>query len=325
MSILVSIRCLVYNHASYLHQCLDGLVMQQADFDFEAIVHDDASTDGSAAIIREYAEKYPEIIKPIYETENQYSKGDGTLDRIMNAAIHPEARYIAVCEGDDYWTDPFKLQKQVNLLERHQDVGLVYGRARIYRQAKGKFSKNILGKPYAGPNSLIYKNPIGTLTTLFRKELYFRYLEEINGRERWLMGDYPIWIWFSLHCRIHYMEDIMAVYRALPESASHSSSKEKTFRYKSSILNVQLYFIDRYVRSEELRNRCLLRYYRGIRKYVYYLVGVERLMKDIADFYKRNHYYLPYLLTKIYPSVTFSRMLFKFFYKIESLYWKLKE
>ena len=145
MSIVVSIRCLVYNHASYLHQCLDGLVMQQADFDFEAIVHDDASTDGSAAIIREYAEKYPEIIKPIYETENQYSKGDGTLDRIMNAAIHPEARYIAVCEGDDYWTDPFKLQKQVNLLERHQDVGLVYGRARIYRQAKGKFSKNILG------------------------------------------------------------------------------------------------------------------------------------------------------------------------------------
>ena len=74
--LMVSIRCLVYNHEPYLRQCLDGFVMQQTNFRFEAIVHDDASTDGSAAIIREYAAKYPDIIKPIYETENQYSKRD---------------------------------------------------------------------------------------------------------------------------------------------------------------------------------------------------------------------------------------------------------
>ena len=88
--------------------------MQQTSFPFEAIVHDDVSTDGSAAIIREYAEKYPDIIKPIYETENQYSKHDGSLRRIMDAAIHPAAKYVAVCEGDDYWTDPHKLQLQVD-------------------------------------------------------------------------------------------------------------------------------------------------------------------------------------------------------------------
>lgn len=116
---LVSIRCTVYNHEPYLRQCLEGFVMQQTSFLFEAIVHDDASTDGSAAIIREYAEKYPDIIKPIYETENQYRKG--TILGILDAAIHPSAKYIAICEGDDYWTDPHKLQLQVDFLEEHPD------------------------------------------------------------------------------------------------------------------------------------------------------------------------------------------------------------
>ena len=117
---LVSIRCLVYNHEPYLRQCLDGFVMQQTTFIFEAIVHDDASTDGSAAIIREYAEKYPDIIKPIFEAENQYSK-HGPIIKIMDDAMHPDSKYIAICEGDDYWTDPHKLQIQVDFLESHPD------------------------------------------------------------------------------------------------------------------------------------------------------------------------------------------------------------
>ena len=119
---LVSIRCLVYNHEPYLRQCLDGFVMQQTTFPFEAIVHDDASTDGSAAILREYAEKYPDIIKPIYETENQWGKG--TISKSMDAAMHPNSKYIASCEGDDYWTDPNKLQIQVDFLENHPDFSL---------------------------------------------------------------------------------------------------------------------------------------------------------------------------------------------------------
>jgi len=118
---LVSIYCMVYNHEPYLRQCLDGFVMQQTDFPFQAIVHDDASTDGSAAIIREYAEKYPDIIKPIYETENQFRKFDGSIYRIMNAAVHPDTKYIAYCEGDDYWTDSHKLQIQIDFLESHPD------------------------------------------------------------------------------------------------------------------------------------------------------------------------------------------------------------
>ena len=126
--VLVSIKCLVYNHEPYLRQCLDGFVMQKTSFAFEAIVHDDASTDNSAAIIREYAEKYPDIIKPIYETENQYSKHDGSLRRIMDSAISPSSKYLAICEGDDYWTDPLKLQKQYDIMEKHPDCTICFNR-----------------------------------------------------------------------------------------------------------------------------------------------------------------------------------------------------
>lgn len=102
-----------------MRQCLDGFVMQQTTFPFEAIVHDDASTDGSDAIIREYAEKYPDIIKPIYESENQYGKG--IISKKIDDTMHPDSKYIALCEGDDYWTDPNKLQIQVDFLESHPD------------------------------------------------------------------------------------------------------------------------------------------------------------------------------------------------------------
>lgn len=119
---LVTIRCITYNHEPYIRQCLEGFVMQKTNFSFEVIVHDDASTDGTVEIIREYAEKYPNIIKPIYETENQYSKNDGSIRRIIDEAMSPEAKYIAMCEGDDYWIDPLKLQKQVDYLENHPDV-----------------------------------------------------------------------------------------------------------------------------------------------------------------------------------------------------------
>lgn len=129
---LVAIKCTVYNHEPYLRDCLEGFVMQQTNFPFVAIVHDDASTDGSAAIIREYEEKYPNIIKPIYETENQYSKRDGSVGRIMDEAIDATgAKYVAMCEGDDYWTDPLKLQKQVDFMEANEECVLCFTNATV--------------------------------------------------------------------------------------------------------------------------------------------------------------------------------------------------
>ena len=152
---LVSILCMVYNHEPYLRQCLDGFVMQKTTFPFEAIVHDDASTDGSAAIIREYAEKYPDIIKPIYETENQLSKRDGSLERALDAAMHSGSKYVALCEGDDYWTDPEKLQKQVDALESHPECTIAFSKVQVIDKEGNELGQTIPAKPDLIPNGIV--------------------------------------------------------------------------------------------------------------------------------------------------------------------------
>ena len=130
--IVVTILTLAYNHEPYIRQCLDGIVMQQTNFKFELLIHDDASTDGTANIIREYESKYPEIIKPIYQKENQYSQ----KVPIGVTYLYPRAKgkYIALCEGDDYWTDPLKLQKQVDFLEANPDFVMCSHNCGKYKQ-----------------------------------------------------------------------------------------------------------------------------------------------------------------------------------------------
>lgn len=108
---LVSISCITYNHAPYIRECLDGFLMQKTAFAYEVLIHDDASTDGTEEIIREYEAKYPEKIKPLYEKENQWVK----VRRGSAVFNFPRVRgkYIALCEGDDYYAGPAKLNKQV--------------------------------------------------------------------------------------------------------------------------------------------------------------------------------------------------------------------
>ena len=211
LPLIVTIRCLVYNHEPFLRQCLDGFVMQKTCFRFEAIVHDDASTDGSAAIIREYAEKYPEIIKPIFETENQYSKNDGSIRRIMNA--HTHGKYVAMCEGDDYWTDPYKLQKQVDFLESHPDYVMCSHRFNQYIEDKKLLEedddKNFQGADYDLKNLIGGKWLTQTLTLMFRRSALDLQHFESYGMSMDIILLYELLRNGKGYC----LPDIMAVYR----------------------------------------------------------------------------------------------------------------
>ena len=239
--LIVTIRCLVYNHEPYLRKCLNGFVKQNTNFRFEAIVHDDASTDGSADIIREYAEKYPDIIKPVIETENQYSKRDGSLRRVMDAHMH--GKYIAMCEGDDYWTDPYKLQKQVDFLEANPEYGLVWGRAQIYNENLGDFTGET-GSGLLSFDELIVKNTIPTLTVLIRNECREGYYEYVLGNN-WKMGDYPLWLYIASKSKIHFMDETFAVYRVSSNTASRPKEISAKIKFIESTADVQLFFAER--------------------------------------------------------------------------------
>lgn len=143
---LVSICCLAYNHAPFIRDCLDGFLAQQTNFPIEILIHDDASTDGTDAIIRQYAENHPNTIFPLYETENQYSRGNANKMDILFNYSRARGKYIAYCEGDDYWTDPLKLQKQVDFMEAHPDYSICFHRCKLYNEETGRFRNDGCGK-----------------------------------------------------------------------------------------------------------------------------------------------------------------------------------
>ena len=211
---LVSISCLTYQHAHYIAKAIDGFLMQKTTFSIEILIHDDASTDNTANIIREYEAKYPEIIKPIYETENQWLKGK------RGSAIFnfPRARgkYIALCEGDDYWTDPYKLQKQVDFLENNPEFVMSFHRVKVLRGSeffddyitKERIPK---GRDTFDTYDLSFGNFIHTVSVVFRnvKGAYVDNKVLIKSS----IGDYVLYLYLSLHGKIKLLNDCMGVYR----------------------------------------------------------------------------------------------------------------
>ncbi len=119
LRVKVSVLMFVYNHAAYLRRAIESVLAQRTDFPYEIIIHDDASTDGSADIIRSYAKRYPDRIIPILQSKNQMSRGVSIVDEYIMPRVR--GTYIAHCEGDDYWTDPRKLARQASFLDAHPE------------------------------------------------------------------------------------------------------------------------------------------------------------------------------------------------------------
>ena len=207
----VSIICTVYNHEQYLRDCLEGLVSQKTTFPFEIVVHDDASTDGTADIIREYEKKYPELIVPIYQTENQYSQKRA----IYKTFCMPKAsrRFIAFCEGDDYWTDPQKLQKQYDYMQAHPDCTLCTCSTEWKDQISGKISaKGCIQADRDIPLEEIILEKKGRI---FCFVSYFVRREIYDSQPVWHfpIGDYPLAVHAALNGTVHMLADSMCVYR----------------------------------------------------------------------------------------------------------------
>ena len=278
----LAIKCMVYNQAPYIRQCLDGFVMQQTNFPFIAIVHDDASTDGSASIIQEYADRYPEIIRPLFEEENQYSKPGMTIGRmLLNMEVPESVKYIAICEGDDYWTDPLKLQKQVDFLECHPDFSICHHRIRIFNQ-----DTNLFEEPPAMslPNitsidDLVRGNHIINLSAVYRNVHLSE--DDMALIANVYPADYPSHLVYAQYGKIYKQDDIMGVYRHGSGVWSSVMNTQQTEHTLNMLRRVILHF-DKRLDFTGQYNHYLWKLYND-----YYLAGnveaiFDRTVEDIT-------------------------------------------
>ncbi len=252
MNLLVSICCLSYNHQTFLRECLAGFMMQKTNFAFEVLIHDDASTDKSADIIREYELKYPDIIKPIYQTENQYSKGVGIS--ITYQFPRAKGKYIAMCEGDDYWTDPLKLQKQVDFLEANEEYSMCFHPVKIWKE--GELIEDYITREVPETTTifdLAEGNYIHTPSAVFRKNQ--EVIEDFTNMNA-AVGDYVLHMLNARYGMIKKLPNFMAVYR-VHGGGVYSGEKygRKQVNWSLLLVNLMPYFNENV--SDRLRDTFL--------------------------------------------------------------------
>ena len=231
--IMVSICCSAYNHGKYVKKTLDSILEQKTNFKYEILLHDDASTDNTAEIIREYEEKYPDIIKPIYQTENQYSKRVA----ITHIYQYPRARgkYIAFCECDDYWTDENKLQKQVDFLEQNSNFIACVHKYIVVDENNEEQNIKTFGYYDKGGvytfNDFFEKELPSQLATIVMRNITKEYPQSLVDIR--LPGDIKLNLWLLIHGDVYRMDDVMSAYRFIHKKGGQSHSS----RMISTVVN----------------------------------------------------------------------------------------
>lgn len=213
-SCMVSVSCITFNHGRYLRQALDSFLSQETDFRYEILIHDDASTDDTVDIIRKYTEKYPDIIRPMYEEQNQYSRGISNISGVFNFP-RANGRYIAMCEGDDYWTDTKKLQKQVDIMEAHSEYALCTHAASIVSEDGAFRSENVI-RPFASSGEIAPSDFISKKTNVPTASMLFR-TEYAKRLPDWYfscpVGDIPLQLFMTENGGVYYIDELMSAYR----------------------------------------------------------------------------------------------------------------
>ena len=268
---MVATRCFTYNHAPYIEDALRGFAMQETTFPVVYIIVDDASTDGEPEVLRRWAKEnlncsenvalwkempYGQLAvsslkgKPLSTfvilmlAENHTQAGNGNLKFNYIVEWYEKSKYHALCEGDDYWIEPKKLQMQVDFLESHPDYVMCHTDFDLSNGAKRNHSVVEMPDDNYFPDIIIKGQQIGTATTVFLKDAYQR-TPKLNQGKGWKMGDLPMWIELSREGKIKFMPTVTTCYRVLEDSASHGNlEKELTFIKNS--LEIRVFYAQHY-------------------------------------------------------------------------------
>lgn len=306
---LVSICCATYNHEPFIAEAIEGFLMQRTRFPVEILIHDDASTDRTAAIVRSYEARYPWLIRPIYQSENQYSKNIHIAH--LNYA-RARGSYIALCEGDDAWTDPLKLDKQLALMREHPQCQLSFHSAPRIDYARDGLRKMIGVYGEANrvvPIEEVIQKKYGTLPTascVVDTDAVRRFSEFVRARSYLTLGDIYMQIISSLNGGALYINEPMSIYRARTEGSwTWRAEQDAAFRVKHARAVARSF-----VELDDLTDhRFSDAFRRATRKYVNRIIRARDVDADEKKRLYREHRAilkpkdrLAYLLLSLLPS-----------------------
>jgi len=274
---LVSIPVITYNHKNFIKQNLDGILMQKTDFRYEIIIGEDCSTDGTREIIFDYAKRFPKMIKVITSDTNV-----GSLNNQIRTLVACSGKYFAFCEGDDYWTDIFKLQKQIDFLEQNQDYGMVHTDADYYYQKGNRLVNNFnKSNKINFPSGKIFNELLNnflfivTATVCVQKEIFLEaFNPELFASKNWLLNDLPLWLEIAAKTKIKYFGESTAAYRLSNDSASRSNDLVKHHKFHLSVFDIRYYYWKKYSKDEAIKKKLDIAYYDMI-------IGDAYKMKDL--------------------------------------------
>jgi hypothetical protein len=340
----VATICWTFNQAKYIEDTLIGFTIQRTDFPVVYIIIDDASTDGERDVLKCWAKQniifnnigntcqqtsYGELVlgnhkdnvNALYAIllleENHYQKGKSFLKETYIKEWTGNADYIAICEGDDYWIDPLKLQKQVEFLNRHKDYGLVHSNFNVVDSSgkeigaateREKYLKKYEGIAY---EEILVQLRIKTLTFCIREEFWQRktLAKNVFGGDKYIVMN------AALNSKIHYMPDVMGVYRSLTISASHSPNFMKADPFKRSLQRLDEYYLENIPKISR-KTRMLVRYKWGVYDLVYKIASNDFSIKSLPSSIPT----FPYLKMKDYKFVLIyllahNKFFFNYFHK----------
>lgn len=262
----VSICCTTYNHGDYIKEAINGFLIQNTDFPLEILIRDDFSQDNTTEIIREYALKYPEIIKPIYEQENKYARG--LINPMCMLTSEAVGKYVAICEGDDYWTDPFKLQKQVDFLEANPGIKMVhtaYVLSNDFTGEKHEVYTQINHDDQLHWRLLAGELIIATCSVLMEREamrkIELGYSEDFSG---FPAGDIQLWFHFAREYRVGYIKEAACVYRKSRTGITSAGDPLKRLIFLEEMSGLVSHLTKKYNASEYWTRKALLSYAKTI-------------------------------------------------------------
>jgi len=276
-SFVVSVECITYNHTRYIRDTMTGFVNQETCFPYVCVLVDDASIDGEPKVIKHYMET--DFVSPaqteetddyffiysqnkwnkncffaVYLLKNNHYSINKSKELYFNT-FRKSTKYLALCEGDDYWTDSLKLQKQVSYLDSHSSCSLCHTAFSFYYSNENRFKRHVIkNKQYDNEDirEKILENDayrIQTVTTMFRCSdyLYVTSKDPILFSGHFKMGDTQLWICLLSIGNIGYINDDTSVYRILENSASHQEDISKRLAFNLSVLEMRLYVRKNYI------------------------------------------------------------------------------